>query len=91
MTGKRTHVVIPESLVRAIDAIVGKRGRSAFIADAAGRELERRQLLEALGQAAGAWKDRNHPELKGGAAAWVSEQRREDEKQDEGRRGKLSR
>jgi metal-responsive CopG/Arc/MetJ family transcriptional regulator len=91
MAGKRTHVVIPETLVRAIDALVGKRGRSVFIAEAAARELERRQLLEALGQASGAWKDINHPELKDGAAAHIAAQRHEDEKRDEDRRGKLSR
>jgi predicted nucleic acid-binding protein len=57
MAAKRTHILIPESLVRAIDELVGKRGRSAFIAEAAAREVERRQLLEAIEQATGAWKD----------------------------------
>jgi hypothetical protein len=34
---------------------------------------------EALRQAAGAWKDKDHPELKVGAAAWVKKLRRESE------------
>ena len=87
MTLKRTHVIIPENLVDAIDSLVGKRGRSAFIADAAAREVERRQLLNALEQASGAWQDKNHPELKVGATAWVATQRHEDEKHDKDRRG----
>jgi hypothetical protein len=91
MNSKRTHVVIPESLVRAIDALVGKRGRSRFIAEAAAREVERRRLIEALEQASGAWKDENHPELKDGAAAWIRKQRQEDEKRDRDRRGRISR
>jgi hypothetical protein len=67
--------VIPENLVRAIDSLVGKRGRSTFIADAARREVERRELLTALEVTSGSWKDENHPELRewrgglGGGAA----------------------
>lgn len=91
MASKRTHIVIPGSLARAIDILVGKRGRSAFIADAAAREVERRQLLEALEQSSGSWKDENHPELKGGSARWIAAQRHKDEKLDKRRRGKLSR
>ena len=34
---------------------------------------------EALRQAAGAWKDKDHPKLKAGSAAWVKELRRESE------------
>jgi len=79
LPSKRTHVIIPEDLVRAIDALVGKRGRSAFIADAASREVQRRELLAALETAAGSWSDKNHPELKQGAAAWVARQRKQDE------------
>jgi len=91
MAGKRAHVVIPEDLVSAIDTLVGKRGRSAFITEAARREVERRRLLEALEQTKGAWKDRNHPELNKGAAHWLRKQRRQDEARDEERRGRLSR
>ncbi|MGH9601094.1 MAG: type II toxin-antitoxin system RelB family antitoxin [Terriglobales bacterium] len=34
------------------------------------REVRRRLQLKALGKAAGAWKDRDHPELQHGSAAW---------------------
>ena len=34
---------------------------------------------EALHQAAGAWKDKDHPELKEGAVAWTKTLRRESE------------
>jgi hypothetical protein len=91
MNPRRTHVVIPENLVRAIDALVGRRRRSAFIAEAAQREVERRELLVALETAAASWKDKNHPELKRGAAAWIAGRRRADNKRDEERRGRFSR
>jgi hypothetical protein len=39
----------------------------------------RRQQHNALRAAKGAWKDKDHPELKDGAAAWVSKMRSEAE------------
>lgn len=47
-----------------IDKLVGKRGRSAFLAEAARDEIRRRQQREALRASQGAWKDQNHPELR---------------------------
>ena len=89
MSRKRAHVIMPERLVDEIDALVGKRGRSAFIVEAARQELERRRLALALAEAEGGWKDENHPELRDGAAAHVARQRREDEIRDEDRRGRV--
>lgn len=77
---KRTHVVIAEELVSEIDRLVGKRGRSRFLSQAAERELKRLRMLKALERAAGSWKDEHHPELKKGAARWVAELRRLDER-----------
>jgi len=79
MNTKRTHVVIPEQLVKEIDNLVGSRQRSSFIAQAAERELTRLRQLEALHATAGAWKDSNHPELEQGSAEWVRNMRRESE------------
>ncbi len=80
MNTKRTHIVIPEQLVTRIDIIVGKRGRSKFLTQAAEKELMRLGQLKALEAAAGSWKDKDHPELKRGAAKWVDKLRRQDEK-----------
>ena len=76
---KRTHVVIAEELVSQIDRLVGKRGRSRFLSQAAEQELKRLRILKALERAAGSWKEEDHPELKGGAARWVAQLRRRDE------------
>jgi hypothetical protein len=62
-------------LVAAIDKLVGKRGRSAFLAELARNEVQRLQQREALREATGAWKDEDHPELAQGAAAWVRKMR----------------
>lgn len=80
MNTKRTHVVIPEQLVARIDIIVGKRGRSKFLAQAAEKELMRLRQLKAVEAAAGTWRDQDHPELRHGAAKWVDKLRRQDEK-----------
>ena len=77
MIARRTHIVISQQLVAEIDAIVGKRGRSAFLTQAAEKELMRLRQIKALESAAGSWKDEDHPELKEGAAKWVKKLRQE--------------
>jgi len=57
--------------------LVGKRGRSAFLTEAAEKELMRLRQIKALEGAAGAWKDKDHPELRQGAAKWVKKLRSE--------------
>lgn len=80
MNVKRTHVVIPEQLVKEIDTLVGSRQRSRFLTQAAERELMRLRQLKALDSSAGAWKDSDHAELKGGSAKWVKNLRQENER-----------
>jgi metal-responsive CopG/Arc/MetJ family transcriptional regulator len=80
MNRRRTHILIPEPLVRQIDRVVGKRGRSAFLIQAAEKELRRLQQINALEGAVGAWKDKAHPELREGAAKWVKALRRESDR-----------
>ena len=79
MNAKRTHVVLSEDLVKDIDRLVGARRRSSFLTEAAEKELMRLRQIEALKAAAGAWKAKDHPELKQGAAKWVRKLRQESE------------
>jgi hypothetical protein len=76
---KRAHVVLSEDLVREIDKIAGSRGRSAFLADLAEREIKRQQLLNMFKREEPIWKDEDHPELEQGAAAWVRKIRAEND------------
>ena len=48
MPGKRTHLILPEELLAEIDALVGQRGRSAFLVDVLREEVRRRRLLQIL-------------------------------------------
>lgn len=77
MNTKRTHIVISQQLVAEIDTIVGKRGRSAFLTQAAEKELMRLRQIKALESAAGSWRDKDHPELKEGASKWVKKLRQD--------------
>jgi metal-responsive CopG/Arc/MetJ family transcriptional regulator len=76
MGDTRTHVILPSAILNEIDALVGKRGRSAFLAEVAEEALKRRKLLAILERKDEIWKTKDHPELKDGAAAWVSKMRR---------------
>jgi len=79
---------LPETLVAEIDALVGQRKRSAFLAEVAAREVKRRRLLKFLARKEPAWKPADHPEIDaaGGAAAWMRKMRQEAEKASRGRR-----
>ena len=76
---RRTHVVFPRRLIDEIDGLVGKRKRSRFMAEAAESRLISLRQLKALNEAAGIWKDDDHPELKDGADAWIQSMRQEGE------------
>lgn len=80
MGNTRTHVILPSAILSEIDALVGKRGRSAFLAQIAEEAIQRRKLLSILDRTDEIWKTKDHPELKRGAAAWVSKMRRAGER-----------
>ena len=71
---------MPPDLVAEIDQAVGAKNRAKFLTEVAQRELRRREQISALSEAAGSWKDKDHPELAKGAAAFVSQMRREGDK-----------
>ena len=50
----RARITLPDTLLSDIDALVGRRGRSGFLARAARNELKRERLRKALDAARGA-------------------------------------
>lgn len=86
MATKRTHVVLPAALIQEIDSFVGRRGRSRFLTEAARNEVRRLRALKALRRARGTWKDVDYPELRAGAAQWVTDLRRGEEARRQRRR-----
>jgi hypothetical protein len=74
----RTHVIIGDGVIEAIDRLVGQRGRSRFLEEAACEKLERIELDKALVSTAGILKDKDYPEFKDQRSIneWVRAQRR---------------
>ena len=77
MGSQRAHIVLPETLLRDIDALVGPRNRSAFLVETAETEIRRRRLLQFLQTSEPVWRDEHHPELAQGPQAWVRSIRNE--------------
>lgn len=50
-----------------------------IIPEAAEEKLMRYRQRNAIAAATGAWKDKDHPELKAGVARYISKLRRQDE------------
>jgi hypothetical protein len=77
----RTHVVLDDEVLHAIDRLVGQRGRSRFLQEAAREKLERVRLEVALASTAGVVRATDYPEFgdQAGINEWVRGQRRTDE------------
>jgi hypothetical protein len=75
--GRRVHIVVPEELTAELDRMVGKRGRSALLAELIDREIRRRRFEEALEAAEGVFTEENSPHWKD-PAKWVHDLRRRD-------------
>ena len=85
MNVKRAHVLLPEDLLREIDSLVGPRGRSSFLVETARQEVRRQKQLTFLESRNPVWKDKDHPELADGPAAWVRRLRAQSESRSESR------
>jgi hypothetical protein len=71
----RTHVILSDEVIAAIDDRVGARGRSRVLEEAAQEKLVR---LEAIRQGAGLLKEKEYPHWRGTSAVqeWVVTSRR---------------
>jgi hypothetical protein len=74
----RTHVILDDDVMEAIDKIVGERGRSRFLQEAAREKLERLELEKAIHRTAGILKEKDYPEWRDQRSIndWVRAQRR---------------
>jgi hypothetical protein len=75
----RAHVLMPRETVEAIDRVVGPRGRSRFLVDAAEEKLRRIRLLEAADRVAGSISEDDAPwwRTPDDISAWVRALRRD--------------
>jgi hypothetical protein len=75
-----TNLTLPASLVSELDAIAGKRNRSAFVEEAIRYRLKREKLRRAFEASFGAWKGKGPTEWDepDGVANWVRKLRSEE-------------
>ena len=78
MMHRRAHVVLPQDLLADVDALVGPRGRSAFLAEVVREAVDRRRLLKMLGHPDPILRDEDYPEFHDGSEAWVRRLRDDD-------------
>ncbi len=83
MRKQRTLVPIPLQLAAAMDKLAGPKQRAAFIINLVEREIRRREQRDALREAAGSWKDEDHPQLAEGGDQWLRQMRQESVKRSE--------
>jgi hypothetical protein len=71
------NLSLPRALVEELDAIAGRRNRSAYVEALLEKHLRRERMRRAWEAAAGSWKD--HPEFPTSAAVveWVRARRAE--------------
>jgi metal-responsive CopG/Arc/MetJ family transcriptional regulator len=58
----RTHVVIPKELLDAVDRLVGRRKRSAFLTEALAEKVAHEELGRALASSVGILTAEDYPE-----------------------------
>ena len=73
----RVHITLDDELVRDLDARVGARRRSAYIARAVEHALDDDQRWDLIDSAVGSLSDEGH-DWDRDPGAWVHEQRRAD-------------
>lgn len=74
----RAHIVLPDDLLAEVDALVGPRGRSAFLTEVIREAVNRRRLLDFFSSPESVLKDEDYPEFRDGSEAWVRRMREED-------------
>ena len=74
----RTHVILSDDVMAAIDEQVGERGRSRFLEEAAREKLERLELEAAIRRGAGLLKDKDYAHWRDTESVqnWVRASRR---------------
>ena len=78
MPHKRANVVLPDDLLAQVEALVGPRGRSAFLTEVVREAVNRRRLLEFLSSKEPILKDKDYPEFRDGGEAWVRQMREQE-------------
>ncbi len=75
-TTKQANFLLPEDLLDDLRKTVSVRQQSKVVTEALRKELKRIRLEKSLQTSFGAWKDKDHPELKKGTDAYIRSMRK---------------
>jgi metal-responsive CopG/Arc/MetJ family transcriptional regulator len=73
-----TNLTLPEDLVAEVDAVAGRRGRSAFVEQAIRDRLRRDRLRQAVDASAGIFRGTPVEQTREQVSAWIDQLRTED-------------
>ncbi len=68
---RQANFLLPDDVIEELKASVPRRQQSKVVAEALRKELKRLKLAKALQTSFGAWKEKDHPELKQGVEPYV--------------------
>ena len=68
---RQANFLLPDDILSELKTAVPKRQQSKVVAEALRKELKRLKLAKALQTSFGAWKTKDHPELKQGTEGCV--------------------
>lgn len=68
---RQANFLLPDDVLSELKTAVPKRQQSKVVAEALRKELKRIKLAKALQTSFGAWKIKDHPELKQGTEAHI--------------------
>lgn len=73
---KQANFLLPEDVLDDLRKTVSSRQQSKVVTDALRKELKRLKLEKALQTSFGAWKDKDHPEMREGTTEYVTKSRK---------------
>jgi metal-responsive CopG/Arc/MetJ family transcriptional regulator len=80
MSMTRMTITLPDTLLDEVDALAGKRGRSAWVAEALAERVKRERLGRVLDETRGALRDSDWWPTSDETYRWVRELREDDER-----------
>ncbi len=75
-TTKQANFLLPEDLLDELKKAVPGRQQSKVVAEALRKELKHLKLKKSVQDSFGAWKEKDHPELKEGTEEFVRKLRK---------------
>jgi hypothetical protein len=68
---RQANFLLPEDILDDLKKTVSGRQQSKVVAEALRKELKRLKLAKVIHSSFGAWRDKDHPEIKSGVESYI--------------------